>query len=149
VIQDDGTIIAAMAGSKRPKVLYLVGDIPFIERPDCDFLIVQDTYLPPFKVDAFLPAASFGEAGGTLVNVEGRHAVVVGRSNIVGKPVANLLLQKKEGANATVTVCHTGTKDVSEFTKQADILIVAAGKAEAITGDMIKEGITSHRKNRK
>jgi formate dehydrogenase alpha subunit len=59
-------------GSKRPKVLYLVGDVPFLERPDCDFLIVQDTYLPPFKVDAFLPAASFAEAGGTFTNVEGR-----------------------------------------------------------------------------
>jgi len=61
-----------LSGSKRPKVLYLVGELPFLERPDCDFLIVQDTYLPPFKVDAFLPAASFAEAGGTLINMEGR-----------------------------------------------------------------------------
>jgi len=66
-----------LSGSKRPKVLYLVGEVPFLERPDCDFLIVQDTYLPPFKVDAFLPAASFAEAGGTVVNVEGRVQEIV------------------------------------------------------------------------
>ena len=66
-----------LTGSKRPKILYLVGELPFLERPDCDFLIVQDTYLPPFKVDAFLPAASFAEAGGTLINMEGRVQKVV------------------------------------------------------------------------
>jgi len=66
-----------IGGSWRPKVLYLAGDIPFLDRPDCDFLIVQDTYLPPFKVDAFLPASSFAEAGGTLVNLEGRVQEVV------------------------------------------------------------------------
>jgi formate dehydrogenase alpha subunit len=64
-------------GSKRPKVVYLVGDVPFLERPDCDYLIVQDNYLPSFKVDAFLPAASFAESGGTLVNIEGRVQEVV------------------------------------------------------------------------
>ncbi len=66
-----------IGGSWRPKVLYLAGDIPFLDRPDCDFLIVQDTYLPPFKVDVFLPASSFAEAGGTLVNLEGRVQEVV------------------------------------------------------------------------
>ena len=74
------------------------------------------------------------------IKTKGAHVVVVGRSNIVGKPVANILLQKKEGANATVTIVHTGTHDVSYFTKQADILIVAAGKPKAITADMVKEG---------
>jgi formate dehydrogenase alpha subunit len=64
-------------GSKRLKVVYLVGDIPFPERPDCDFLIVQDIYLPPFEVDAFLPASTFVECGGTLVNMEGRVQEVV------------------------------------------------------------------------
>lgn len=59
-------------GSNRPKVIYLVGDIPFFERPDCDYLIVQDIYLPPFRVDAFLPASTFAESGGTLTNIEGR-----------------------------------------------------------------------------
>lgn len=70
----------------------------------------------------------------------GKHVVVVGRSNIVGKPVMNILLQKQKGANAVVTIAHTGTKDISHFTKQADILIAAMGKAECITGDMIKPG---------
>jgi formate dehydrogenase (NADP+) alpha subunit len=59
-------------GSARPKVIYLVGEVPFFDRPDCDFLIAQDIYLPPFEVDAFLPASSFAASGGTLVNIEGR-----------------------------------------------------------------------------
>jgi methylenetetrahydrofolate dehydrogenase (NADP+)/methenyltetrahydrofolate cyclohydrolase len=74
------------------------------------------------------------------VKTAGAHAVVVGRSNIVGKPVANLLLQKRENANATVTVCHTGTRDMAAFTRQADILIVAAGRPATVTADMVKEG---------
>jgi len=73
--------------------------------------------------------------------IDGAEVVVVGRSNIVGKPIANILLQKKEGANATVTLCHTGTRDISFHTKRADILIVAAGKPKAITADMVKEGV--------
>jgi len=64
-------------GAWRPKVIYLAGDVPFLDRPDCDFLIVQDIYLPRFKVDVFLPAASFAEAGGTLVNLEGRVQEVI------------------------------------------------------------------------
>ena len=71
---------------------------------------------------------------------EGAEVVVVGRSNIVGKPIANILLQKKEGANATVTVCHTRTRDMAFHTKRADILIVAAGFPKAVTADMVKEG---------
>ncbi len=74
------------------------------------------------------------------VEISGAHAVVVGRSNIVGKPIANMLLQKKENANATVTICHTGTKDMASFTRQADILIVAAGWPNTITADMVKKG---------
>ena len=73
--------------------------------------------------------------------ISGAEVVVVGRSNIVGKPIANILLQKKDGANATVTVCHTGTRDMTFHTKRADILIVAAGKPKAITADMVKEGV--------
>ncbi|MFC1949112.1 bifunctional methylenetetrahydrofolate dehydrogenase/methenyltetrahydrofolate cyclohydrolase FolD [Chloroflexota bacterium] len=73
--------------------------------------------------------------------IEGAEVVVVGRSNIVGKPIANILLQKAPGANATVTICHTRTRDMAFHTKRADILIVAAGKAKAITGDMVKEGV--------
>jgi methylenetetrahydrofolate dehydrogenase (NADP+)/methenyltetrahydrofolate cyclohydrolase len=73
--------------------------------------------------------------------IEGAEVVVVGRSNIVGKPIANILLQKAPGANATVTICHTRTRDMAFHTKRADILIVAAGKAKAITADMVKEGV--------
>ena len=76
----------------------------------------------------------------TGVQTEGAEVVVVGRSNIVGKPIANIMLQKKEGANATVTVCHTRNRDMAFHTKRADILIVAAGKAKAITDDMVKDG---------
>jgi methylenetetrahydrofolate dehydrogenase (NADP+) / methenyltetrahydrofolate cyclohydrolase len=74
------------------------------------------------------------------VKIDGAEVVVVGRSNIVGKPIANMLIQKQKGANATVTMCHTGTKDVAFHTRRADILIVAAGKPKAITADMVKEG---------
>lgn len=75
------------------------------------------------------------------IKIDGAEVVIVGRSNIVGKPIANILLQKKDGANATVTVCHTGTRDISLHTKRADILIVAAGKPKAVTADMVKEGV--------
>ena len=73
--------------------------------------------------------------------IEGAEVVVVGRSNIVGKPIANILIQKQDGANATVTVCHTRTKDTAFHTRRADILIVAAGVPKAVTGDMVKEGV--------
>lgn len=70
----------------------------------------------------------------------GKHVVIVGRSNIVGKPLANMLMQKQRGANAVVTVCHTGAHDISQFTRRADILVVAMGRARAITADMVKPG---------
>jgi len=75
------------------------------------------------------------------VELEGAEVVVVGRSNIVGKPIANILLQKKAGANATVTVCHTRTRNISLHTQRADIIIVAAGKPKAVTADMVREGV--------
>jgi methylenetetrahydrofolate dehydrogenase (NADP+) / methenyltetrahydrofolate cyclohydrolase len=74
------------------------------------------------------------------IETKGKHVVVVGRSNIVGKPVANLLLQKKEYANAVVTVCHSAAKDLAYYTRQADILIAAIGSPEFIKADMVKEG---------
>lgn len=76
----------------------------------------------------------------TGVKTDGAHVVVVGRSNIVGKPVANLLFQKAAAGNATVTVCHRHTRDLPSFTRQADILVAAAGSPGAITGDMVKPG---------
>ena len=72
--------------------------------------------------------------------IEGAEVVVVGRSNIVGKPISMMLVQKQDGANATVTVCHTRTKDIKSHTLRADILIVAAGKPKAVTADMVKDG---------
>jgi len=75
------------------------------------------------------------------VSTEGAEVVIVGRSNIVGKPVLNLMLQKRPSGNATVTLCHTRTKDLSFHTKRADILIVATGHPKTVTGDMVKEGV--------
>ena len=74
------------------------------------------------------------------VDLKGRHVVVLGRSLIVGKPVALLALQKKAGANATVTVCHSGTTNLPALTRQADVLIAAIGRAEFVTADMVKPG---------
>ncbi len=72
------------------------------------------------------------------MNLAGKHAVVIGRSNIVGKPVAALLARKE--TNATVTLCHTGTPDIASFTRQADVVVVATGKPNTLTGDMLKPG---------
>ena len=74
------------------------------------------------------------------IDPKGKHAVVIGRSNIVGKPMAALLMQKAAGANATVTVVHSGTPDIRRYTRDADILIAAIGKPEFVKGDMIKDG---------
>jgi methylenetetrahydrofolate dehydrogenase (NADP+)/methenyltetrahydrofolate cyclohydrolase len=71
---------------------------------------------------------------------DGRHVVVCGRSNLVGKPLAALLVQKRPGANATVTVCHTGTANLGDLARQADILVAAMGRPRAITADMVREG---------
>jgi methylenetetrahydrofolate dehydrogenase (NADP+)/methenyltetrahydrofolate cyclohydrolase len=93
---------------------------------------------------AFLPCTPNGIVQLLLrsgVETAGAHVVVVGRSNIVGKPVANMLLQKKDGANATVTLCHTRTKDLAFHTRQADIIIAASGWPNTITADMVKDGV--------
>jgi len=75
------------------------------------------------------------------IQIDGAEVVVVGRSNIVGKPIAMMLVQKAKGANATVTICHTATRDLASHTQRADILIVAAGRPKAITANMVKEGV--------
>ncbi len=74
------------------------------------------------------------------VKIEGSHVVIVGRSNLVGRPLANMLIQKAPMGNATVTVCHTRTKDLAYHTRQADILVAAAGRPNTITANMVKEG---------
>ena len=91
--------------------------------------------------ECFLPCTPHGiikliEFSG--MDIKGKSAVVIGRSNIVGKPVA-VLLSRKE-TNATVTLCHTGTPDIAKFTREADIVVVAAGRPGTLTGDMIKPG---------
>jgi methylenetetrahydrofolate dehydrogenase (NADP+)/methenyltetrahydrofolate cyclohydrolase len=94
----------------------------------------EDTFIPctPAGIQEMLIRSGFSP--------EGKHVVVVGRSQIVGLPIALLLMHKKPGANATVTVCHTGSGDLKPFTRQADILIAAVGKPEVITADMVREG---------
>ena len=91
----------------------------------------------------FRPATPYGVQQlliRTGVETKGAHAVVVGRSNIVGRPMAALLLQDGPGGNATVTVCHSRTRHIEQHTLQGDILIVAIGKPEFVTGDMVKPG---------
>jgi len=93
---------------------------------------------------AFLPCTPHGVIQLLIrsgVKIEGAEVVIVGRSNIVGKPLANMLIQKNPKGNATVTVCHTRTKDLAAHTRRADILIAAAGQPNTITADMVKEGV--------
>lgn len=123
--------------------------------------VILEAIDPAKDVDGFHPynvgQLVIGSGGGRLVrpctpagiqellvrsgiDPAGKHVVVAGRSNIVGKPVANILLQKAAGANAVVTVVHTGTRTLATYTKMADILIAAMGRPRIITGDMIKRG---------
>ncbi len=97
-------------------------------------LLGEETFFPstPYGVQELLVRSGHSP--------EGKHVVIVGRSNIVGKPLIGILIQKQKGANATVTVCHTGTKNLAAITKQADILVAAMGKAKAITADMVRDG---------
>ncbi len=95
------------------------------------------------KTDGFRPCTPAGVLeilARSGVDPAGRHAVIIGRSNIVGKPLAAMLMQKARGANATVTVVHSGTPDPARYTRDADILIAALGKPEFIKGEMIKPG---------
>ncbi len=97
------------------------------------------------ETDGFLPCTPWGvmellrRSG---INPAGKHAVVIGRSTIVGKPMFALLVQKAAGADATVTVCHSRTPDIASFTRQADLVVAAIGKANFLTADMIKPGAT-------
>ncbi|MGI6087626.1 MAG: bifunctional methylenetetrahydrofolate dehydrogenase/methenyltetrahydrofolate cyclohydrolase FolD [Kiritimatiellia bacterium] len=98
-------------------------------------LLGQPTFLPctPHAVMQLLARSG--------VTLQGKHAVVIGRSNIVGKPLANLLMRKNQQANATVTVCHTATPDIAKFTRQADVVIAAAGRPNTLTADMVRDGV--------
>ncbi|MBN2137166.1 MAG: bifunctional methylenetetrahydrofolate dehydrogenase/methenyltetrahydrofolate cyclohydrolase FolD [Sedimentisphaerales bacterium] len=93
---------------------------------------------------AFLPCTPHGVIQLLVrsgVKLEGAEVVIVGRSNIVGKPLANLLIQKNATGNATVTVCHTQTKDLADHTRRADIVIAAAGRPNTVTADMVNDGV--------
>ena len=97
-------------------------------------VVGQDAYLPctPHGIIQLLVRSK--------VQLEGAEVVIVGRSNIVGKPIANMLIQKAPTGNATVTVCHTRTKNMAEHVKRADIIIAAAGWPNTVTADMVKDG---------
>jgi len=97
-------------------------------------LLGEETFFPstPYGVQELLVRSGH--------NPDGKHVVIVGRSNIVGKPLMGMFIQKQKGANATVTVCHTGTTNLAAMTRQADILVAAMGRAKAITADMVSEG---------
>jgi methylenetetrahydrofolate dehydrogenase (NADP+)/methenyltetrahydrofolate cyclohydrolase len=92
----------------------------------------------------FLPCTPHGVVQLLLrsgVKIDGAYVVIVGRSNLVGKPLANMLIQKSPTGNATVTICHTRTRDLAHFTREADIVIAAAGRPNTITADMVREGV--------
>ena len=98
-----------------------------------NLVIGKDTFFPctPFGIVELLKRYN--------IETKGKHVVVVGRSNIVGKPIANMMLQKKDGANSIVTICHSAASDLTQYTKQADILIAAIGRANFITADMVRD----------
>jgi len=100
-----------------------------------NLVIGKDTFFPctPYGIKILLQKYN--------IETKGKHLVVVGRSNIVGKPIANMMLQKKEGANSIVTICHSAAGDISRYTKQADILVAAIGKPNYITAGMVKDGV--------
>jgi methylenetetrahydrofolate dehydrogenase (NADP+)/methenyltetrahydrofolate cyclohydrolase len=154
---DEATLLALVEKyNKDPKIHGILVQLPLPKHIDDNKVL--NAIDPDKDVDGFHPVnvgrLMIGEArflpctpagiqqllvrSGT--KTEGAEVVVVGRSNIVGKPIANILLQKQDGANATVTICHTRTKDMASHTKRADILIVAAGFPDAVTADMVKDG---------
>ena len=110
---------------------------------DVDGLHPENQGLLALGRPRFVPATPAGVAEllrRSGIEVEGRHVVVVGRSSLVGRPLSILLSLKGPGLNATVTLCHTGTRDLAEETRRADVLVVAAGRAGAVTADMVKPG---------
>lgn len=124
---DEGKVISAISPAK---------DVDGFHPVNVGRLLVGDPYFmpcTPYGVQQLLIRSGY--------NPEGKHVVICGRSNIVGKPLAAILVQKKEGANATVTVCHTRTKDMAKHTRLADILVAAAGSPRMITADMVREGV--------
>ena len=142
--------------NRDPRIHGILVQLPL---PDhVDETKVLNTIVPEKDVDGFHPVSlgriMTGEPGFrpctpfgiqkllvySGVKIAGSHVVVVGRSNIVGKPIANMLVQKETDADATVTICHSRTKDLPSITRQGDILIAAIGRPEFVTADMVKDG---------
>ena len=123
---DEGTALSAISPTKDVDAIHPV-NVGKLAQGNADF--VPGT---PGGVQQLLLRNGYDPGG--------KHVVICGRSNIVGKPLASLLMQKRAGANATVTVCHTGTRDLGETARQADILVAAMGRPRAITADMVKKG---------
>ncbi len=110
---------------------------------DVDGLHAQNAGLLSLGKQRFVPATPLGVQRMLIeedVEVNGADVVIVGRSTLVGRPLALLLTQRGKGANATVTMCHTGTRDIAQHTKRADILVAAAGVPNTVTADMVKDG---------
>jgi methylenetetrahydrofolate dehydrogenase (NADP+)/methenyltetrahydrofolate cyclohydrolase len=143
--------------NEDPAIHGILVQMPLPRQLDADAVI--RSILPAKDVDGFHPVNVgknlIGERDGFVpctpagvqemlarsgTETKGKECVIVGRSNIVGKPMMALMVQNAPGANATVTVCHSATRDLKEHTLRADILIVAAGKAKMVTGDMVKKG---------
>ncbi len=143
--------------NRNPEIHGLLVQLPL--PPHIDEQTVIETVAPEKDVDCFhpynvgrlmigqplfepaTPAGIMELLRASNIDPAGKHVVVLGRSNIVGKPISMLLVQKKSGANAIVSMVHTAAPDISRYTRQADILIVAAGRPEVVTGAMVKEGV--------
>lgn len=145
------------AWNNDPEIHGILVQLPLPEHINADRII--EAIAPAKDVDGFHPVnvgkLMIGQEGllpctpagiqelllRSGIPTEGKHVVVIGRSNIVGKPIANILMQKAAGANAVVTVAHSAAADIAVFTRQADILIVATGRVNTVTADMVREGV--------
>jgi len=134
-------ILVQMPLPKQIDPRVVIDNIAYIKDVDCfhphnvGLLAIGEPYMLPCTPAGILEILKYYD-----ISAQGKHVVVLGRSNIVGKPMANLLVQKNKYANATVTVCHSRTHDIASHTRQADILVAAIGQAEFVKKDMVKEG---------
>ncbi len=134
-------ILVQMPLPKQIDPRVVIDNIAYIKDVDCfhphnvGLLAIGEPYMLPCTPAGILEILKYYN-----ISAQGKHVVVLGRSNIVGKPMANLLVQKNKYANATVTVCHSRTHDIASHTRQADILVAAIGQAEFVNKDMVKKG---------
>ena len=123
-------------GSKVEQIISPDKDVDGFHALNAGLMLQEKECFLPCTAEAIIEMMNFYN-----ISAEGKHVVVVGRSTVVGKPVANLLLYKQKNRNATVTVCHSRTSDLGQFTRHADILITAVGIANLVKNDMIKDGV--------